>query len=302
MTGLDSKRLIVIAGPTAVGKTRMAIEIAKQLSTVIISADSRQIYKEMSIGTAKPSREELEEVKHYFVDEKSIEEEYDAGQYGRDALATIHQLFENYDSLVMTGGSGMYIRAVCEGFDEMPEIPLGTRELVIKEYEEYGLRWLQKQVEESDPDYFEEVDQKNPQRLMRALELIRATGLPASTFRKKKQLDHPFAIQKIGLEMDRDQLYARINARVDEMISKGLVDEARALYPQKHLNALQTVGYQEWFAHFDGEYDHEEAVRLLKRNTRRYAKRQLTWFKKDEQIKWFYADKLKEVVAYIDGK
>lgn len=294
-----SKRLIVIVGPTAVGKTSLAIQFAQQLGTEIISADSRQIYKELEIGTAKPTTEELCAVKHHFINIKSIQEDYDAGQFGRDALVLIHELFKKFDSLILCGGSGLYVRAITDGFDEMPDIAEGVRENIIKDYEEKGLAWLQQQVEALDPDYFSIVDQKNPQRLMRALELNHATGLTLDKLRKKKKIQHAFEIVKIGLELDRELLYQRIHSRMDAMIEAGLFEEAKQFYPQRELNALQTVGYQEIFGYLDGLYDKEEAIRLLKRNSRRYAKRQMTWFKKDKGIKWFGPDELAKILELL---
>ncbi len=299
MTPGKRKKLIVIVGPTAVGKTAVSIQLAQELQTEIISADSRQIFKELNIGTAKPSTEELEQVKHYFIGNKSINEEYDAGQYGRDALELIHSLFKSYDQLVLCGGSGLYVRAVCEGFDDLPVVPEGIRKRIIDDYERLGLEWLQQQLKEKDPDYFSIVDQQNPHRMIRALELIEATQLPIATLRKKKTLQHDFDIIKIGLELEREELYQRIDARMDRMIEEGLFDEAESFYVKRELNALQTVGYREIFDYLDGQYDHEEAVRLLKRNTRRYAKRQLTWFKKDTDVKWFSPFHLEEIKSYI---
>jgi tRNA dimethylallyltransferase len=283
---VDTKKLIAVLGPTAVGKTAVAIELAEQLNTEIISADSRQIFKELEIGTAKPSAEELQRIKHHFINIKSIEEEYDAGQYGRDALELIDKLFAKFDRLILCGGSGLYVKALLEGFDEMPEIAEGVREAIIEEYRAKGLGWLQKEVEKVDPDYFAEADVKNPQRLMRALELNRTSGKPLHTLRGKQTKKLPFEVVKIGLELPREELYQRIDDRMDKMIGQGLFEEAAKFYDRKELNALQTVGYQEIFGFMDGEYDREEAVRLLKRNSRRYAKRQLTWFKKDKEIKW----------------
>ncbi len=302
MADLTRKRLIVIEGPTAVGKTEIAIQLAKRLITEIISADSRQIYKEMTIGTAKPTDAELRGVLHHFIDNISIEQPFDAGQYSRAARSLIDQLFEKYDTLILCGGSGLYIKAVLEGFDDIPDTPPALREEIIIEYKKRGLGWLQEQVAEMDPDYFEEVDQKNPQRLMRALELIRSTGKTATSFRKKVKRDLPFEVVKIGLELERSVLYNRINRRVDTMMESGLLEEAKDLYAKRDLNALQTVGYQELFGYFAGEYDFEEAVRLLKRNTRRYAKRQLTWFKNDNEVKWFNPDNVKDIMEYLDGK
>lgn len=289
-------------GPTAVGKTAAAIQLAKSFGTEIISADSRQLYKEMNIGTAKPTMAERSQVRHHFIDHLSIEESYDAGQYGVECLATIERLFRQYDSLILCGGSGMYIKAALEGFDEMPEVKTGVRDQIIQEYEQNGLNWLQQQVEINDPDYFGEVDKKNPQRLMRALELIRSSGKTASELRKNKKRELSFDVVKIGLELDREMLYDRINTRVDTMIKAGLVDEAKALYPMRANNALQTVGYQEFFGYFDGQYDMDEAVRLLKRNTRRYAKRQLTWFKRDSDIKWFVPENIEGILDVLDGE
>jgi len=301
MSSVKSK-LITVVGPTAVGKTRVGIALAKFFRTEIISADSRQFYKEMNIGTAKPTRAELAEIKHHFIDIKSVEEDFDAGQFEREAMDLIENLFARHDHLILCGGSGMYVKAVCEGFDEMPEIDPGIREEIIKEYDQKGLAWLQKQVEVIDPVYYDEVDKRNPQRLMRALELLRFTGRPVSELRKNQRKVRPFQIIKIGLEIDRQELYKRIDHRVDEMINRGLVDEARTLYSKRNLNALRTVGYQELFGFFEGNYDLAEAIRLLKRNTRRYAKRQLTWFKKDEEIKWFDPKEIEPIIDYVNAQ
>jgi tRNA dimethylallyltransferase len=281
------KKLIVIVGPTAVGKTAAAIGVAEKLGTEIISADSRQVFKELNIGTAKPSPTELKEVKHHFIGNKSICENYDAGQYGRDAIALIHELFKKYDWLVMVGGSGLYLKAALEGFDPLPPVPDGMRAEITVEYLNKGLGWLQQEVANADPIYFSTVDQQNPQRLIRALELLRTSGKPLHQVRANKKIDHPFEIIKLGLNIPREELYQRIDSRMDHMIAMGLFEEARQLYPHKHLNALQTVGYREIFAHLDGQYDYDEALRLLKRNSRRYAKRQLTWFLGDGDIRWF---------------
>lgn len=297
---VSRKRLIVIVGPTAVGKTALAIRLAKQLHTEIVSADSRQIYRELEVGTAKPSAVELEQVKHYFINTHSIADDYDAGAYGRDALSLIHSLFNKTDNLILCGGSGLYVRAVLEGFDEMPPVPEGMRETIIKEYEAHGLAWLQAQVKQVDPDYFEVVDVQNPHRLIRALELHRAWQKPMHELRKQKKLEHPFQIIKIGLELEREELYNRIDRRMDAMIAEGLFEEAEKFYPFRNLNALQTVGYREIFGFMDGLYDKSEAVRLLKRNSRHYAKRQLTWFKKDPDTKWFSAVQLDEIITYLN--
>lgn len=283
---MEKKKLIAIVGPTAVGKTAVAIELAERLKTEIISADSRQIFKEMEIGTAKPSAEELARVRHHFINIKSIDEEYNAGQFGRDAMEVIEKLFNVHDRLILCGGSGLYVKALLEGFDEMPEIPAGLREAISAEYELKGLAWLQREVELADPDYYSKVDVNNPHRLIRALELNRASGQSVGSLRKKGKKELPFEVIKIGLELPREELFQRIDDRMDAMIAKGLFEEAEKFYPRKELNALHTVGYQEIFGFMDGQYNRDEAIRLLKRNSRRYAKRQLTWFRKDKEIRW----------------
>jgi tRNA dimethylallyltransferase len=293
----STKKLIVIVGPTAVGKTALAIRLAQHFNTEIISADSRQIYRELEIGTAKPNLEELSLVKHHFINSHSIQEDYDAGAYGRDALVLIHALFEKFDYLILCGGSGLYVRAVLEGFDEMPPVPDGLRDQLIKEYNTNGLTWLQAQVKLVDPQYFEIVDVQNPHRLIRALELYRAWKKPMHELRQQKKLEHPFKIVKIGLELEREGLYNRIDMRMDGMIEQGLFEEAEKFYPLRNLNALQTVGYREIFGFIDGWYDKGEAIRLLKRNSRHYAKRQLTWFKKDTNTKWFRPDQVYEIIT-----
>jgi len=298
---VNSKKLIVLVGPTAVGKTEVALRLAKHFKTEIISADSRQIYKELEIGTAKPTPEELSLVQHHFINTHSIRQSYDAGAYGREALALIRMLFKKHSALILCGGSGLYIKAVLEGFDEMPRIPSGIRDQIIAEYELKGLPWLQQVVREIDPDYFEQVDINNPQRLIRALELFKASGQRVSQLRVKEKRSHDFQIIKIGLELDREQLYTRIDTRMDVMIEKGLFNEAEHFFPNRNLNALQTVGYREIFDYLEGKYDREEAIRLLKRNTRRYAKRQLTWFKKDPEVMWFQADQVDQIIAYLDN-
>lgn len=296
-----SKKLIVVVGPTAVGKTNLAIQLAQHYKTEIISADSRQIYRELEIGTAKPTAEELTLVPHHFINSHSIHENYDAGAYGREALSLINTLFEKYNTLVLCGGSGLYVRALLEGFDDMPEIPPGIREEINQQYQANGLTWLQQQVQAADPDYFEVVDVQNPHRLIRALELHRALSKPMGELRKKKKLEHLFSIVKIGLELERTELYNRIDTRMDAMIEAGLFDEAKKFFPDRTLNALQTVGYREIFECMEGKYDREEAIRLLKRNTRHYAKRQLTWFKKDAEIKWFTISQAQEIKDLIDS-
>ncbi|HTH57973.1 MAG TPA: tRNA (adenosine(37)-N6)-dimethylallyltransferase MiaA [Cyclobacteriaceae bacterium] len=283
----SKKKLFVIVGPTAVGKTAAAVSVAEKLNTEIVSADSRQIFKELNVGTAKPSQGELERVAHHFIGNKSIQENYDAGQYGRDALDLIHSLFKKNEWLVMVGGSGLYLKAALEGFDDMPDVPDSVRLEILKDFHAKGLPWLQQQVRDADPEFFGSVDQQNPQRLMRALELLQSTDKSMSELRIKKKIEHPFEVIKVGLNLPRETLYQRIDARMDQMIRDGLFAEAKQFYSFKHLNALQTVGYREIFDYIDGLNDYEETVRLLKRNSRRYAKRQLTWFQRDSEINWF---------------
>lgn len=296
---MPGKKLIVVVGPTAVGKTEVAIRLAELFGTEIISADSRQIYRELNIGTAKPTQAELNRIKHHFINSHSLEDPFDAGSYGRDALQVIHQLFQHHNVLILCGGSGLYVQALLEGFDEMPEIPAGTRESIIANYYEKGLRWLQDEVKKIDPDYFDQVDRKNPHRLVRALELHYASNKPVLELRKRSKRQHPFSIVKVGLELDREELYQRIDTRMDTMIAAGLFEEATRYFHKRQLNALQTVGYREIFGFLEGAYDQEEAIRLLKRNTRHYAKRQLTWFKKDQEIRWFNPAQWEEIVRFV---
>jgi tRNA dimethylallyltransferase len=295
----SAKKLIVIAGPTAVGKTAVALELARFFGVPIISADSRQIFREMNIGTAKPSASELAEVNHYFINSHTISQKYDSATYGREALELIHRLYSTQNILIMCGGSGLYIKSVCEGFDDIPDVPDNIRQMLSENYRMHGLAWLQHKMEELDADYLKKIDGQNPQRLMRALEVVIGTGKSISSFQTKNKLKHDFEIIKIGLELPREVLYQRIDERMDKMISDGLFNEAENLYQYKNHNALQTVGYQEIFDFMDGLYDKEEAIRLLKRNSRHYAKRQLTWFKRDEEMKWFEATAIDEIKNYI---
>ena len=286
MTGDQSKKLIVIAGPTAVGKTGIAIQLAQHLQTEIVSADARQVYKELEIGTAKPTADQLASVPHHFISSHSIHQDYNAAAYGEEALATIRKLFETHDRVILCGGSGLYIKAVLEGFDEAPEVDKKVRAGIVEEFTEKGLAWLQEEVKKHDPDYYEGVDQKNPHRLMRSLELARATGTRMSDWRKQSKRELDFDVIKIGLVLPMDELNVRIDSRMDQMIAEGLFEEAERLYVHKDLQALQTVGYREIFAYMDHSYDRDEAIRLLKRNTRHYAKRQMTWFRRDLEFTW----------------
>lgn len=294
--------LILVVGPTAVGKTDLCINLAKKFDTEILSSDSRQFYREMEIGTAKPTQKELKLVPHHFVNSLSIHEDYDVKMFEKDAITLLEQLFKEKKSVIMTGGSGLFADAVTKGLDDMPEVHKEVRQRVIFDYQEKGLSYLQREVEKLDPEYYAVVDQKNPQRLMRALEVCLGTGKPFSSFRKRKETIRPFQILKIGLDRDREEIYDRIDRRMDQMLESGLIEEAEQLFPFRHLNALQTVGYQELFGYLEGKYDKEEAIRLLKRNSRRYAKRQLTWFRKDSEIRWFHPDSVDAIYAYIESQ
>ncbi len=295
-------KLIVLVGPTAVGKTSMAIRLAEHFRTEVVSADSRQVFREMAIGTAKPSKEELARVRHHLIDCRAVAEEYDASTYAEEAQSVLDGLFGIHEYVILCGGSGLYIKALLEGFDELPDVPADVRKGVIAEHVQKGLAWLQEEVKRVDPDYFEIVDRQNPQRLMRALEVFRQTGKPFSGFHKKTAKVLPFDVIKIGLTLDREILYQRIDQRVDAMIDGGLMDEAEKLFAHRHLPALQTVGYQELFGFMEGNYDRDEAIRLLKRNTRHYAKRQLTWFGKDATIQWFSPDDWSGILAACETK
>ncbi|MBO9700884.1 MAG: tRNA (adenosine(37)-N6)-dimethylallyltransferase MiaA [Sporocytophaga sp.] len=299
---VGSKYLIVIAGPTAVGKTDLCVELAQYFEVPVISADSRQFFKEMSIGTAKPSIAEMQGVVHYFINSHSIAEPFNAGLYSEEALKLIDHLFTEKDYLILTGGSGLYIKAVCEGFDEMPQVEEETRNQLVSELSDNGLSPLLEELKKSDPVYYEQVDKANHQRILRALEVIRSTGVPFSFYRKNEKASRNFEIIKIGLERPREELYERINRRMDFMLEAGLEDEVKALIQYKSMNALQTVGYKEVFDFFDGIYDREEMIRLLKRNSRRYAKRQLTWFKKDKEYRWFNPVQKAEIIDFIEAE
>lgn len=292
--------LVVVVGPTAVGKTGLTIALAQHFGGDIISCDSRQFYREMEIGTAKPSPEELAQAPHHFVNTHSIQDDYDAGAFASDAEDLLVDLFRKQQVQFMVGGSGLYVKAFCDGLDEMPETNLELRTALNKQLADEGLEGLLEELKGADPAYYDQVDRKNPQRVLRGIEVIRTTGLSYSHFRQGKTTKtHEFKILKIGLEMERSVLYDRIDRRMDEMIDQGLFEEAQALYPFREHNALRTVGYTEIFGYLDGQYDREEAIRLLKRNSRRYAKRQMTWFRRDEEILWFSPDQLEEIMDRI---
>ncbi|MFT7033530.1 MAG: tRNA dimethylallyltransferase [Cyclobacteriaceae bacterium] len=299
---MNNKQLIVIAGPTAVGKTSFAIDLALYFNTEIISADSRQFYKEMTIGTAKPTFQELNAAKHHMIDSLSIAENYDAGKFSEEAEELLKELFLKFNKVVLVGGSGMYVKALCDGLDSIPEVADDIREELNQSWINGNKEILLRELQENDPEYYETVDHNNRQRVTRGIEVFRATGRPYSFFRKgdKKKAIKDYSVIKIGLELDREELYKRINERMDQMISDGLFKEAEKLYKHRELNALQTVGYREVFSFLDGEYDKEETIRLLKRNSRRYAKRQMTWFKRDEEFTWFRPMDRKIVINYIE--
>lgn len=284
------KTLLLIVGPTGVGKTELALRVAERFGSPIVSCDSRQVYREIPIGTAAPTAEEQAHVKHYFVGCKELEEDYNAGQYERDALALLDQLFQDHEVIVMTGGSMLYADAVCYGLDDLPNVPDAIRKDVQQHYEQEGISWLQSEVKRLDPAYWEIVDQQNPARLAHCVELCLTTAKPYSSLRTNINKNRPFRIVKVGLERPREELYKRINRRVEQMIAEGLVDEAKRVYPKRALNSLRTVGYRELFAYFDGEYDLERAIELIQQNTRHYAKRQMTWYRRDKEIHWLKAD------------
>ena len=292
------KTLVLILGPTGVGKTELSLRVAEHFGSPILSCDSRQIYRAIPIGTAAPTAEEQARVKHYFIATHELNEDYNAGQYERDAIALMEELFRAHDVLVMTGGSMLYADAVCNGLDDLPAVPDEIRKEVTRLYQEKGLVWLQSEVQRLDPAYWNEVDRQNPARLIHCVELCLTTGKPYSSLLSKKPTSNsrqpitnrPFRILKIGLERPREELYDRINRRVEQMIADGLVEEAKAVWPMRHLNSLQTVGYRELFAHFDGEYDLARAIELIQQNSRHYAKRQMTWFRRDNTIHWLNAN------------
>ena len=296
------KTVIIICGPTAAGKTAFAIELALKLNTKIISADSRQCFRELNIGVAKPTLDDLISVHHYFISSHSIEDEVNAEVFEQYALTAVSEIFMESDYAVMVGGTGLYIKAFCEGLDKIPETDPAIRQKIINDYEEKGLDYLQQQVQQHDPEFWQTAEQQNPQRLMRALEVVLSTGKSIKHFRTGEKKQRPFKIIKIGLEQPRPVLNERINHRVDEMVQAGLIAEAEELIPCQNLNALQTVGYRELFDHFDGKISLHTAIESIKTNTRRYAKRQMTWFKKDNEIRWFYAGEpiIDEILELLD--
>ena len=302
-TTMSTKRgtLIVVVGPTGSGKSALAVKLAQHYNAPVISTDSRQVFRNMAIGTAQPTTEELAAAKHYFIADREVEDDFNCGKYEVEALALLERLFAENRYVVAVGGSGLYIQALCEGMDSLPEADDALRAELKARLENEGLEVLADELRRLDPKYAEEVDIQNPARVMRALEVCITTGRPYSEQRVGKVAERPFNIVKVGTDMPRDVLYERINRRVDMMVEQGLVAEAMAMYPKRHLNALQTVGYRELFEHFDGNCSLDEAIELIKRNSRRYAKRQLTWFRRDESTGWYSPDDIEGVVAFIDG-
>jgi len=300
---MKNNYLLCIVGPTAIGKTALSIKLAKAFDTEILSADSRQFYKEMNIGTAAPSKKEMAAAPHHFIHHKSIEEEYSVGDFEKEALTKTEELFRKHNLLILVGGSGLYVKSLLEGLDDFPEISPEIRMKLNEQFAELGLEPLKEQLKSLDPEYFKKMDSDNPHRVIRALEICLGTGKAFSSFLDRPKTQRPFKSISIGLTAPREEIYERINHRVDIMMDEGLLEEARSLYSKRHLNALNTVGYKELFAVFEGKLNLEEAVEEIKKNTRRFAKRQLTWFRKDKNIHWFdYKTPAEEILAFIKAE
>ncbi len=292
--------LIVLTGPTGSGKTDLAIKLARHLNTVIISADSRQVYKEIKTGTAAPTEEQLKEAKHFFVGHKSIHEHYNAGMFENEAITLLNKLFPEYGKVIMAGGSGLYIDAVCKGIDDLPSSDPLLREELEDDFREKGIGYLRSKLKMLDPEHYRVVDLKNPKRMLKAIEMSLISGKPYSSLLTGRIKKREFSIFKAGINLPREELYSRINSRVDRMIAEGLEEEARRYHRYKHLNALNTVGYKELFAYFAGEITFNKAVELIKRNTRHYARRQITWLRRDKDIKWFSPDEFDRLLSYLE--
>ena len=295
----NTKKIIIIVGPTAIGKTKLSIDLANALNTEIISCDSRQFYKELKIGSAPPTSKELETAKHHFIQHLSVTKDYNAGEFEINAIAKIKEIHKTKDTIIIVGGSGLYVDAICKGFDKMPEVHDQMRIKLNSKLKEKGMVWLQKEVRKVDPYFYASCDQQNPQRLLRALEVFIATGQPFSSYKLAKPKDRPFKIIKIGLNIEREILYKKINLRVDRMLENGLLEEVESLIPFQSKNALQTVGYKEIFAFYNNKITLEKAVENIKQNTRRFAKRQITWFRKDKNTTWFKPDQINEIRTFI---
>lgn len=299
---MSTKRLIVIVGPTGSGKTDLSITVAEHFAAPIISTDSRQFYRGIPIGTAQPDAEQLQRVEHHFIASRELTDDFNCGAYETEALQRLEQLFKKHDVVVAVGGSGLYVKALCEGMDNMPEVTPELRESLAQRLADEGLEALCEELRERDPEFYEQVDLKNQARVLRALEVCIASGKPYSSFRTGEKRKRNFDIIKIGVDMPREVLYERIDRRVDIMVEQGLEQEARSVSHLRHLNSLQTVGYREMFDYFDGITTREEAIELIKRNSRRYAKRQLTWFRRDEEIAWFNPKESEKIVQYINQR
>lgn len=294
--------LIVLIGPTGIGKTELSLQIAERYHTEIISSDSRQLYKELPIGTAAPTPEQQKRVRHHFVGTLNLEDYYSAARFEEEVMSLLPELFTIHSEVVMTGGSMMYVDAVCKGIDELPTVDKATREDVMNKYRNEGLDAIRAELKLLDPEYYKLVDLKNHKRIVHALEICRITGQPYSSLRTQQEKERPFRIVRVGLQRERAELFDRINSRVETMIADGWLEEARGIYPYRHLNSLNTVGYKELFQYFGGEMSLPEAIEKIKRNTRVYAKKQMTWFKKDDRIAWFHPDRHDEIIAYIDSQ
>lgn len=294
-----TKKLVVILGPTASGKTSLGLKIAKELNTEIISSDSRQFYKELKIGSAPPSKIELETIKHHFVQHLSVRDNYSIGQFEKDAIKKITFLFKKHDIILMIGGSGLYMDVVCDGIDSIPKTPKNIRDSINLKFEKKGVEWLNREVKRIDPLFYNNVDKHNTQRLKRCIEVFETTGKQISSYYNKARKKRNFEIIKIGISTDREKLYKKINERVDLMIKNGLIKEAKSLLKYRDQNALNTVGYKELFNYFDKNYSKEFAINEIKKNTRRFAKRQITWFRKDKKIKWFVRNELNQIFDFI---
>lgn len=294
--------LVVILGPTGIGKTRTAIELAKKFRTEILSADSRQFYRELKIGTASPTPQELSEARHHFTGHISVKDYYNASMYEVEALELLEELFDKMNPVILTGGSGLYIDSLCNGIDDLPHVDQEVRKKLQAAFIEKGLSFLREELLRLDPMHYEKVDLNNPKRILKALEVCHITGKPYSSFLTQPKKERGFRILKIGLNMDREELYQRINQRVDKMMEEGLEEEARSLYGFRNLNSLNTVGYKELFAHFDVIISREKAVELIKRNTRHYAKRQLTWFARDKEIHWFHPTEMESIITLVQSQ
>lgn len=298
---MSTKRLVVIVGPTGCGKTDLSIRLARYFCAPIISTDSRQFYRGLAIGTAQPTADELAQAEHHFIASHALTDEINCGRYEVMALERLEQLFAEHDTVIAVGGSGLYVKALCEGMDDLPEADEALRAELMQQLETEGLASLCAELERLDPVYYAEVDRQNPARVLRAVEVCRQTGKPYSSLRTGSRRERPFRIVKIGVDLPREELYGRIDRRVELMMEAGLEAEARAVYPYRRLNSLQTVGYKELFAYFDGAISREEAVALIQRNSRRYAKRQLTWFRRDEAVHWFRPDEIKRIIQQVES-